>query len=276
MVYGLILSYRGTRYAGWQRQSNALAVQQVVEEALADLLRQPVRLFGASRTDAGVHARGQVAHFELAQTFPERGLVGGLNQRLPEDIRVMAARRMEGDFHALRCAASKLYRYRLSRAPVISPLDAEFVVPVHRGVDPVRLQQAAAALPGRHDFTAFAVAGGSHGQPFRSILAADWEERGCELVFSIEGEGFLRGMVRGLVGTLVEVGTGRRNLHDFRRLLEGCSRSEAGPTAPARGLVLERIAYAPPWSSAFVEHPFCQRPEAASSGTDCGNFPPGT
>ncbi len=247
MVYGLILSYRGTSYAGWQRQKNALAVQQVVEEALEDLLRHPVRTVGAGRTDAGVHARGQVAHLELEETFPVRGLVGGLNHRLPPDIRVMGASRMPEDFHALRRASSKVYRYRLSRERILSPLDADFVVRVGRGVEVALLESAARLLVGRHDFTAFAVAGGSHRQPFRRIFAADWEECGSELIFSIEGEGFLRGMVRSLVGTLLEVGDGRRSLGGLRELLQGRPRSAAGPTAPARGLVLERVSYPPPW-----------------------------
>jgi tRNA pseudouridine38-40 synthase len=242
-VYRLTLSYRGTAYAGWQRQANALAVQQVVEEALGRLLRHPVRVHGASRTDAGVHARGQVAHLELPAPFPERGLVHGANHSLPEDVRVLAAERVAPGFHARKSALAKEYAYRLVRAEVLSPLDALFAVRADTGIDLGRLSRAAEFLPGRHDFSAFALAGGSHGQPFRRIFSARWEESGAELRFRIVGEGFLRGMVRALVGTLAEVGAGRRSPEAFGALLEGRPRGEAGPTAPARGLVLEQVLY---------------------------------
>src|SRR3954469_15082903 len=152
-TYRLILAYRGTAYAGWQRQENALAVQQVVEEALERLLGHAVRIVGAGRTDAGVHARGQVAHLELPRDFPARGLVHGTNHHLPEDVRVLAAAAMPAGFHARRHAWGKEYLYRLSRAPVLSPLDAPFVAPAPAVLDPGRMASAAALLPGRHDFS---------------------------------------------------------------------------------------------------------------------------
>lgn len=247
MTYRLTLAYRGTAYAGWQRQSNALSVQQVVEEGLARLLGAPATVTGASRTDAGVHARGQEAHLELDRPFPERGLVFGTNAHLPEDVRVMAARAVPDGFHARKHAWGKEYSYRLSRAAIVSPLDSPFLAPAPAGLDVGRLREAAASLPGRHDFSAFALAGGSHGQPFRTLVSARWEERGEELVFRVVGEGFLRGMVRSLVGTLLEVGEGKRSPADFAALLAGKPRSEAGPTAPARGLTLERVYYPDPW-----------------------------
>ncbi len=247
MVYRLKIAYRGTAYAGWQRQPNALAVQQVVEEALADLLDQPIAIVGAGRTDAGVHARGQVAHLRLEREFPLRGLVHGGNTRLPEDIRILAADRMPEGFHARRCAAAKEYRYRFVRTRVLSPLDSPSAVELPEGIELGALREAAAALPGRHDFSAFALAGGSHRDPHRRILVAEWRQRGQVVVLRLVGDAFLRGMVRSIVGTLLEVGRGRRGPEEIGRLLTGRPRSEAGPTAPARGLVLEEVFYPPEW-----------------------------
>lgn len=247
MVYCLIISYRGTGYAGWQRQPNALAVQQVVEEAVAALTGEPAPVVGAGRTDAGVHARGQAAHLELAKRWSRGALVHGVNHHLPDDIRVLDAVRMRSGFHARKCARSKEYRYRLVRAEVLSPLDAPFAVRVEREPDLASMRRAAAALVGRHDFSAFALSGGAHSDPRRTVFAAGWRESGQEITFSVVGDGFLRGMVRSLVGTLLEVGQGRREVAEFARLLAGAPRSAAGPTAPAQGLVLQRVEYDPGW-----------------------------
>lgn len=246
--YRLILSYRGGPYAGWQRQDNALAVQEVVEGALSQLLERQVRVVAAGRTDAGVHARGQVAHLVLPEPFSARGLVHGVNHHLPSDIRILGADRMPDGFHARKHAEGKEYAYRVVRTRVLSPLDAPFAIRVAEDLDLDAMARAAALLPGRHDFTAFALAGGSHGQPFRRIFRARWVEEGRYLAFRVEGEGFLRGMVRSLVGTLLEVGRGKRSTDSFAALLEGMPRSAAGPTAPARGLVLERVWYPPEWA----------------------------
>jgi tRNA pseudouridine38-40 synthase len=246
-VVRLTLAYRGAAYAGWQRQDTAVAVQQVVEEALAGLLGETVAVHGAGRTDAGVHARGQAAHLELPRLFPLRGLVHGTNHRLPDDIRVMAAHRMPAGFHARKHAAGKEYSYRLVRTEVLSPLDAPFALAVPEDLDVAAMARAAARLPGRHDFTAFALAGGGHRQPLRRIESARVTEDGGAVVFRVVGDGFLRGMVRSLVGTLLEVGAGRRTPEGFAALLAGRPRGEAGPTAAAAGLVLERVLYPPEW-----------------------------
>lgn len=247
MVYRLTISYRGTAYAGWQRQANALAVQQVVEEALEDLVGTPVRIVGASRTDAGVHARGQSTHLVLPRPFPLGGLVHGTNFRLPEDVRILTAEAMPTGFHARGTALGKEYRYRLYRARVVTPLEAPFVMAVPANLDLDAMRRALRVVPGRHDFTAFAQSDGSHTQPFRRLFAATLDERGREICLRFWGDGFLRGMVRALVGTLLEIGSGTRPAASMAELLEGRPRAQAGPNAPAHGLTLERVFYPPVW-----------------------------
>lgn len=199
-----------------------------------------------------MHARGQVAHIiespranpPNGPNLPDRAYVHGTNRHLPSDIRVLAARRMPSGFHARKSARSKVYAYRVLPVEVLSPLDSLFAVRVDPSVRTEPMREALSGLPGRHDFTAFALAGGSHTDPRRTILRARLEtgSRGS-LVFEFEGDGFLRGMVRSLVGTLLEVGLGKRTPREFLELLEGAARSQAGPTAPPEGLVLERVLY---------------------------------
>lgn len=243
MRYRLTLAYVGTRYAGWQRQPNAPTVQAELERALGRLSGAEARTGAAGRTDAGVHAEGQVVAAELARELPAAALVSGTNHFLPADVRVLEAASAPFGFDARRAAIAKTYRYRLSRAPVIRPARAPFVVEAPRRLDLDRLHAAAAALVGRHDFAAFALAGGAATTTERRIFAAGWSEEADELVFRIAGEGFLRGMVRSLVGTLLEVGEGRRPLPSFVGLLNGGERGAAGPTAPAHGLCLERVDF---------------------------------
>ncbi|MEM6455306.1 MAG: tRNA pseudouridine(38-40) synthase TruA [Acidobacteriota bacterium] len=255
-VYRLTIAYRGAAYGGWQRQPNATTVQGVIESALADLLEAPTAVVGAGRTDAGVHARGQVAHVALARPFAPRGLVHGVNHRLPRDVRVLAAATSAPTFHARFDARAKVYRYRWHRARVLDPRAAEISQRVAPDLDLDAVRRAARALVGQHDFGAFALAGGSHTTSVRRLYAAtvdadpsvdgaraDPDDRGAVRLTFI-GEGFLRGMVRGLAGTLLEVGAGRRAADDVGALLRpGTPRAAAGPTAPAHGLTLERVIY---------------------------------
>ena len=246
-TYALKISYRGTDYAGWQRQSNAVSVQQKVEEALESQIGRDIVVQGAGRTDSGVHARGQIAHLDVDREIPISALVHGTNTHLPDDIRVIEAFRMPDGFHARKCARSKEYRYRLMQARVLSPLDSLFALQVTSPLDLAAMQSATDSIVGEHDFTAFTLSGGSHRSPIRTVYRAEWIASDDLLELRIEGSGFLRGMVRSVVGTLIEVGMGKRAPSDGDRLRGGRPRSEAGPTAAACGLCLHRVDYPPPW-----------------------------
>jgi tRNA pseudouridine38-40 synthase len=241
--YAVVVSYRGTSHAGWQRQPRARSLQQTLEEALSELLGAPTVAVGSGRTDAGVHARGQVAHFDARAGFPCRALVLGTNALLPDDLRVHWAGRMRADFHARKGAAGKEYRYRLGAGPAIDALELPYRVALPRDVELERVRVALPVLIGEHDFSAFANSGGSHQDPRRTLYDVQLRGRGARLELRFEGSGFLRGMVRALVGTLFEVGRGRLSIAALRALLRGAPRSQAGAAAPARGLVLERVWY---------------------------------
>lgn len=247
--YRLTISYVGTRYAGWQRQPASPSVQQQLEEALAALLTYPVRVVGAGRTDAGVHALAQVASLVLPRPFAVEALVRGANRFLPRDVRVLRAERVPAGFDARRHAEHKSYVYRLDRAPVIDPFRAPFVAPMPRAASVEVLRAALQCLPGRHDFSAFAKAGGAHRQPMRTLLRVDLREDGSRLELRFVGDGFLRGMVRALVGTLLEVARGRLSPAQLEALLAGAERAAAGPSAPAHGLCLEAVEYPSRWQA---------------------------
>lgn len=242
-TYRLTLAYLGAGYGGWQRQTNALAVQEVVETALERLVREPVRLVAASRTDAGVHAAGQEAHVRLSRSWPARSLVDGANHFLPADVRVLRSMPVASGFHARGWAVAKEYHYRMSRAPVLQPFAAPTTLQVSPRLDLDRFREAARLLEGRHDWSAFARTGGSHRQPWRRVFRAEVTERDQALVFRIVGDGFLRGMVRAVVGSLLWVARGRLTLEEWAALLEGADRACAGPSAPAHGLTLMRVFY---------------------------------
>jgi tRNA pseudouridine38-40 synthase len=202
-----------------------------------------VRVQGASRTDAGVHAAGQEAHVVLGRAWPSRALIDGTNHHLPNSVRVLRSIPVSPCFHARSWAVAKEYHYRMSRRPILLPFESATTVRVSAGLDLGRLRAAVALLPGRHDWSAFARAGGSHQQSFRRVFSAEVVEQDADLVFRVQGDGFLRGMVRALVGSLLWVATGKLSLETWAALLEGGDRSAAGPSAPAHGLVLRRVYY---------------------------------
>ena len=235
----LTIEYVGTEFAGWARQQGQRTVQAELERALAVVLRRPdVRLTVAGRTDAGVHARGQVASYDGP---PAR--IESLNALLPDDVAVLECVAARAGFDARRDATSRAYCYRLWTRRARSVFELGTALHWPGSLDRSRLDACARALEGTHDFTAFTPTETQHVRFERDVFAAGWERAGDVLEFRIEADTFMRHMNRVLVGTMLEVAGGRRDVEDFARLLEGAPRSAAGRTAPAHGLYLESVRY---------------------------------
>jgi tRNA pseudouridine38-40 synthase len=240
----LTIAYDGTNYVGWQRQTNGVAVQQVIEEAFAPLVGgQPPTIAGAGRTDAGAHALGQVAsvnvEFDLSATAVQRAL----NVRLPADIRVLGVVDATPGFHARFHAVAKAYRYRIVTTPIVSPFDRWFVWHSPEPKNLERMRAAAGRLLGRHDFGSFQARGATVRDTVRSLHRLELRDQGGEIVIEAEGDGFLRHMVRTIVGTLVEIGAGTREPEAIDAMLAARDRRAAGATAPAAGLTLLGVRY---------------------------------
>jgi tRNA pseudouridine38-40 synthase len=240
----LVIEYDGTSLCGWQRQPNGPTVQQHIEETLAKLLQHEVRITGASRTDAGVHARGQVASFSTERPIELHGIRRGLNSMLPDAIAIREVTEVAADFHPRFSATGKHYRYLVYRGADRSPRWREraWHHPVELSVAPMRA--AAAMLVGEHDFAAFRAVGCAAKTTVRKISAIDVAEAPDDLlVIDVRGNAFLRNMVRILVGTLTEVGRGYRESSQVAEILESKDRTLAGMTAPAHGLELMEVRY---------------------------------
>ncbi len=249
----LVLAYDGTCYAGWQRQKGQPTIQELVEAAIAALTREKVILHGAGRTDAGVHAEGMVANFHSRTGIPLAGLVKALNNGLPPDIRVLSAENVANDFHARYNARGKCYEYSFIVAEIMPPLLLRYAAQVAMPLDLDAMEACLPLLVGSHDFTSFEASGSresgrSEGKgAVRTIFTcrlqrAEEDADGiCRL--TIAGDGFLRHMVRNIVGTLFAVGTGRIAPHEFAGILAARNRAQAGATAPARGLKLKEVFY---------------------------------
>ena len=239
----LDLEYDGTHFAGWQIQPGERTIQGVLEDALEALCTHAVRVGSAGRTDAGVHALQQVASFETHVQRSPKGVVGGLNTHLPDDVAVLDAQVVPDAFDPRRTPHTKQYRYRwLDRLPR-SPLRHDAVWHVRRSLDVAAMADALPCLLGEHDFTSFRAAGCSAKHPVRIVEGARVERRGDEVVFEVEGRAFLRHMVRNLAGTLNEIGRGKYPPGHLDEVLAARDRSAAGATAPARGLTLAWIQY---------------------------------
>ncbi len=239
----LTVEYDGTAYAGWQRQTNGLAVQQVIEEALSSACGHPVTVTGASRTDAGVHALDQKVHFDTDCTIPPEKYPFVLNTMLPADIRVQEAREVPADFHARFLTSGKTYTYRIWNARHASALrrSTHWHIPVPLEEAPVR--SALQALPGKHDFAAFQAAGGTAKTTVRTLRAADLTVSGSEWILTVSGDAFLYNMVRIIAGTVAEIGLGRLAPDAFGKAFETLDRLSLGMTAPAHGLELTEVRY---------------------------------
>lgn len=241
----LTVEYDGTGYVGWQRQINGLAVQQVLEEALCAVCSHPVTVTGASRTDAGVHALDQKAHFDTDCSIPPEKYPFILNTMLPADIRILDGREVPSAFHARFLTAGKTYTYRLWNARHASAMhrNTHWHVPVP--LDEPSVRKALSFLPGEHDFAAFQAAGGTAKTTVRTIYSADLAVFGHEWIFTVSGNAFLYNMVRIIAGTAVEIGWKKKEPDAFAAAFEKPDRLLLGMTAPAHGLELTKVSYPP-------------------------------
>lgn len=239
----LVVAYDGTNYHGWQIQPNEVSVEQILNEALAKLTGEDIKVIGASRTDAGVHALGNVAVFDTESKIPGEKFSYALNQRLPEEIRIQSSSEVAIDFHPRHCECRKTYRYCI--------LNSEFPVPTERlyshfiyyDLDLKAMRQAAQYLIGEHDFKSFCSTKTSVTDTVRTIYDLKITKEGPKISIMVKGNGFLYNMVRIIAGTLIEVGLGRKEPNELQQMLQQKDRQIAGPTAPAKGLTLMNIEY---------------------------------
>ena len=273
-TFKITLAYDGTAFVGWQRQAAGTSIQGLLEDALGQLDQGEVSVTGAGRTDAGVHALGQVASFSLRRAIDGAALARALNGRLPEAVRVLAADVVPETFHARFGARRKTYRYRIWNADVLSPFERQYAWHVQGPLDRDAMAAAAGLIEGRHDFAAFRAAGGTTRTTEREVFSStiDGGPKGphynsphynsphynsphynssaglqaCStplITYEIAGDGFLRYMVRNIVGTLVEIGRGRQRIEWIGEVLAGRDRTRGGPTAPPHGLALVAVEY---------------------------------
>lgn len=245
-TFKITLAYDGTGFVGWQRQAAGLSIQGLLEDALGALAGGPVAVAGAGRTDAGVHALGQVASFSLDRTIGADAVIRALNAKLPGAVRVVAAEEAPPEFHARFGARAKTYRYRIWNGPIVPPFERLYAWHLIEALDVDRMAAAARLLEGTFDFAAFRAVGGSTTTTVRSVAESRVLGRGALITYEVTGSGFLRHMVRNIVGTIVEIGRRRRPVEWIGEVLASRDRSQAGPTAPAEGLFLVSVEYRDP------------------------------
>jgi len=239
----LIVEYDGTAYCGWQRQENGLSIQEVLEGCIGRMTGEEVRVSGSGRTDAGVHALGQVANFRTSSHLPERNFLMGINCLLPADIVIREVCEVAPDFHARFDVKSKVYVYRVCNRPVRSALERHYAWFVWEPLDLAKIREVLPLFRGLHDFTSFCSTHADGTDRIRTILEIGAERQGGMIEISLEADGFLRYMVRTIVGMLVEAGRGRCSPRDVEAVLAARDRRRAGLTAPPQGLFLKEVKY---------------------------------
>lgn len=238
------IKYIGTNFHGWQRQLNAISIQQVIEETVERIYQQKITVFGAGRTDAGVHAFSQVAHYQTEIIRPIPKLLRGLNALLPDDISITELKHVEDNFHARYDAKEKTYAYNIWNNPIDNPFLKPYCLTINNPLLLDNMNKAASNLIGIHDFSSFCAASSETKTKIRTIFSASLQKISSDLIiFTITGNGFLQHMVRIIMGTLIEIGMNKRKDTNIKELLKEKNREKAGPTAPAKGLTLIKIKY---------------------------------
>lgn len=239
----LIVAYDGTNYHGWQVQNNGITIESELNRCLSELLSEPIEVIGASRTDAGVHALGNVAVFDTNARMPAEKISYALNQRLPEDIRIQKSEEVPGDWHPRYCDSRKTYEYHIYRGEFALPTKRLYSLFTYHKLDVEKMQKAAEYFVGEHDFKSFCQVNAQVKSTVRTVTEVQVYEEGPEVIIRVSGNGFLYNMVRIMAGTLLEVGQGKRSPEEIPDMIAAKNREAAGPTAPAHGLMLVKYEF---------------------------------
>lgn len=246
--FKLTIAYDGTNYSGWQRQKNANTIQQEIETHLSVILDEACFVHGAGRTDAGVHAKAMTAHVKTEKPRTAKAIANGLNSMLPKDIRITECEEAENSFHARFSAVGKIYSYRIFTGLIQSPTERLYTTHVPAALDQKMMKKCLEIITGTHDFSTFEAAGSRDVNApgrgaVRTIQQSSLIQNGNDITITLQGDGFLRHMVRNIAGTLIEVGKQRRSIAEFKEAFEARDRAGGGSTAPAHGLFLEKVLY---------------------------------
>ena len=239
----LVVAYDGTNYCGWQLQPNGITIEEILNRELSRLFNEEIKVIGASRTDAGVHAMGNVAVFDINARIPAQKVAYALNVSMPSDIRIQESYEVESDFHPRHCNSRKVYEYHIYNHNFENPLRRNYCTFIHNKLDIFKMQEAAKFFVGEHDFKSFCNIHTNVKDTIRTIYRIDIDKVGHEIIITIEGNGFLYNMVRIIAGTLIEIGSGFKSVEQASDILMARNRETAGRTAQARGLMLKSIEF---------------------------------